>query len=155
MDWTTVLQYDLPYLHPVVVHAPIALLIAAAGAAAGYAAVGRRPWRTATLALLVAGAAGAWAAGQTGEVLEDAVEGDPQVEVLIETHEAAAAWTLYMSLAGALAFAGATVALRRRSAASADPLALRIALFLPALAAALLVAYAGHVGGLMVWGVPR
>lgn len=150
-----VFQYDLPYLHPVVVHAPIALLVAAAGAAAGYVATGKSNWRWMTLALLVAGSAGAWLAQETGETLEDAVEGDPQVEALIEIHEDAASWAWRMSMIGALAFAGATVWLRRRAPAPRDPLALRIVLFLPALAAALLVAYTGHVGGLMVWGVPR
>jgi hypothetical protein len=55
---------------------------------------------------------------------------------------------------GAVAFGGASLWLRRRPAGR-EPLALRLALLLPALAAGLFVAYAGHVGGLMVWGVPK
>ena len=151
----TVFQYDLPYLHPVVVHAPIALLIAAAGVAAGYVVTGLRSWRWTTLALLVFGSVGAWLAHETGEVLEDAVEGDPQVEALIDIHEGAAGWAWRMSMLGSIAFAAASLWLRRRAPAGRDPLALRLFLFLPAVAAALLVAYTAHVGGLMVWGVPR
>ncbi len=151
----SVFQYELPYLHPVVVHAPIALLIGAAGAAAGYVVTGLRSWRWVTLGLLVAGSIGAWLAHETGEVLEDAVEGDPQVEALIDTHESAAAWAWRASMIGAVAFAGVSIWMRRRAPAHRDPLAIRLALLLPALAAALLVAYAGHVGGLMVWGVLR
>ena len=151
----TVFQYELPYLHPVVVHAPIALLIAAAGTAAGYAFVGRRAWRLSTLALLTAGAIGAWLAHETGEILKDAVEGDPQVEALVDTHEGAAGWAWRASMIGAMAFAGASIWLRHRPPTGRDPLALRLALLVPAVAAALLVAYTGHVGGLMVWGVPK
>jgi uncharacterized membrane protein len=151
----TVFQYELPYLHPVVVHAPIALLIGAAGAAAAYAFAGTRTWRLTTLALLIAGSVGAWLAHETGETLEDAVEGEPHVEALIETHEGAAEWTQRAALLAALSFAAASLWWRARPASGGEPLAARLLLLLPALAAALLVAYTAHVGGLMVWGVPR
>jgi hypothetical protein len=36
-----------------------------------------------------------------------------------------------------------------------EPLGLRLLLFVPSVAAAALVAYTGHLGALMAWGVPR
>jgi uncharacterized membrane protein len=154
MDFQTVLQYELPFWHPAVVHVPPVLLVAAAAAATGYAVLGRPAWRLAALLLLVPGALAAWVAAETGETLYAAVEGEPQVEALIDAHHAAAAWALWTGAAAALAFLAATLWRRRRPAAGPEPLALRLLLLVPAWAAALCVAYAGHVGGLMVWGVP-
>lgn len=155
MDLHAVLQYELPYLHPVVVHAPPVLLVLAALAAVGYAITGRPAWRWATLLLLVPGALVSWWAVETGEALYAAVEGEPQVEALIGAHRAAAAWTLWASAAAALALLAVTFWQSRRGRAEPVPLVVRLLPLVPALVAALAVAYAGHVGGLMVWGVPR
>lgn len=155
MDLHTVLQYELPYLHPVAVHAPPVLLVLAAVAAVGYAVAGRPAWRWATLLLLVPGALVSWWAVETGETLYAAVEGEPQVEALVGAHQTAAGWTLWASAVAALAFLAVTLWMRRGGRPDPAPPALRLLLLVPAVAAALAVAYAGHVGGLMVWGVPR
>ena len=148
-------QYDIPYLHPLAVHFPIVLLLLAAGAAVLYALVGRGVWRLAALGLFALGTLGAVVAGQTGETLKQDVEGEPVVEAVLGTHERVAEVTTWAAALATLAYGGLTVAARRRDAASArEPLAWRLAALVPAVAAALLVAYTGHLGGVMVWGVP-
>lgn len=149
-------QYEIPYLHPLAVHVPMVLLLLAAGVAVVYAARGTVLWRSAALVLLALGAAGAWFAVQTGETLAEAVEGEPMVDLVGGAHETAAEWTAWTSTVGALLFAGVAVWRRRQPATpeAADPLLVRLALLVAALAAAALVAWTGHLGGIMVWGVP-
>ncbi len=153
-------DYAIPYLHPLAVHFPLVLLLLAALAAAAYAATGRALGRQAALAFLLAGTAGAWWAGETGETLEHDVEGEPMAVAILDTHEMMAEWTLRLGLLASVAAAGATLALRRRAAAwpdaapSPEPLWARALVLLPAVAAAALVAWTAHLGGLMVWGVP-
>lgn len=146
------MDLTLPYLHPAVVHFPIALLMAGAVAAVGYAVVGRAPWRWAALLLIGAGAAGAFVAHETGEELEDAVEGEARVEALVERHEDAAAWAQWLAVAATAVLAGAAFVSRRRTVP--DGLAVRLVALALALGAAGAVGWAGHLGGLMVWGVP-
>ena len=152
-------QYDIPYLHPLAVHFPLVLLLLGAGAAVLYAALGRGVWRQAALVLFALGAVGAFASVQTGGALGQDVEGEPVVEAVLGTHARMADYTLWASVLAALAFGGLTLALRRRAGgrpadADREPLVWRVAALVPALAAALLVAYTGHLGGIMVWGVP-
>ena len=157
MRFDLLAQYDVPYLHPLAVHFPIVLLLVAAGAALLYALVGRGVWRVAALVLFALGAAGALVAQQTGQALAQDVEGEPLVEAVLGAHSRTAGYTLWASAAAVLAFGGLTVAARRRGdtgGAAREPLAWRLAALVPATAAALLVAYTGHLGGVMVWGVP-
>ena len=152
-------QYDIPYLHPLAVHFPLVLLLLGAGVAALYAALGRPVWRQAALAFFALGAVSAYVARETGHELEHAVEGEPVVEAVVETHETMANYTMWTAAFTALAFGGLTVVLRQRAQREAvlgdrEPLGWRVAVLVPALAAALLVAYTAHLGGVMVWGVP-
>ncbi len=153
MRFDLIQQYDIPYLHPLMVHFPLVLLLLAAGAAVLYAALGRPVWRGAALVLFVLGAAGAFAARQTGETMEHDMEGEPVVEAVLPTHERMAEVTMWTAIAAALAYGGLTVAARRR-AGGTEPLAWRLAALLPAVAAAALVAWTAHLGGIMVWGIP-
>ncbi len=143
---------DIPYWHPVVVHFPIALVLFGAAAAAVYAALGWAFWRGVALAAFAVGALSAWVAVRTGETLEEAVEGTPVVDALVGRHEDLGEWALWLSLATLIALAGATV-WARRTGAEREPVALRLAVAALALAAAVLVAMTGHLGGQMVWGV--
>ena len=149
-------DYTIPYLHPLAVHFPLVLLLVAASAATLYAVTGRALGRQAALAFLLAGTAGAWWAEETGEALEPAVEEEPMAVVLLDTHEDMAGWTLRLGLLASVAAAGATLALRRRPdlVAPTEPVWARLLVLVPALAAAALVAWTAHLGGLMVWGVP-
>ncbi len=149
----TVPEYTLPYLHPVVVHAPLACLLFGALAAAGWAVTARPAWRLVTLALTAAGTAASWLAVETGETLYDGVQGAPEVEALIKFHAQGATRTLWIALVATVLLAAATVWLRRRGTPR-DPLWLRLALTLLVWFAAAAVVWTGHLGGLMVWGVP-
>ena len=101
--------------------------------------------------LLGLGAAGALAAYLTGEEMEAQAEGVPIVEMLVEKHESLGKWTLVVATGATLAVAAcAWVEARRRTL----PAALRWITALLVLAAAGLAAWTGHLGGLMVWGVP-
>ena len=113
-------QYEIPFLHPLAVHFPLVLLLLGAGAAAFYLVLGRAVWRQAGLVLFALGAVGAWAAGETGHDLYQAVEGDPIVEDVVGLHRDGAEWTLWSSAAGALAF-GVASAARLRRTGRADP----------------------------------
>ncbi|MEP0547799.1 MAG: DUF2231 domain-containing protein [Rhodothermales bacterium] len=144
---------EIPYWHPVIVHFPIALLIFGAGMAAVYAVVGRAFWRGVTLLAFAAGTLGAWAAVWTGEAIYEGVEGTPIVEALVETHEEFGEWALWLGVATTLVLVGVTVWARHTKRDAADPVAVRLIVLALALAAAGLVARAGHLGGTMVWGV--
>lgn len=151
-------DYTIPYLHPLAVHFPLVLLLVAAGVAVLYAATGRPLGRQAALVFLLAGTVSAWWAEETGETLEHAVEEEPMAVVMLDTHEAMAGWTLRLGLLASVAAAGTTLALRRRptpdSPPVAEPVWARLLVLVPAVAAAALVAWTAHLGGLMVWGVP-
>ncbi|WP_412068155.1 DUF2231 domain-containing protein [Rubrivirga sp. IMCC43871] len=162
-------QYEIPFLHPLLVHFPLVLILLGAGAATMYLVFGRGVWRQAALVFFVFGAAGAWAAAETGHDLEQAVEGDPIVEQVVERHEQGADWTIWLSVAAALAFGVASVARIRRPQKPEEegeetpvkPRSRREALwgrllgFVLALAAAGAVAWTAHLGGIMVWGIAR
>ena len=105
-----VADYRIPFLHPLLVHFPLVLLLLGAGAAAMYLALGRAVWRKAGLVLFVLGAASAWAAAETGPALYQAVEGDPLVEEVVGRHQDGAAWTVGSSALAALAFGLVSVA---------------------------------------------
>ena len=170
-------EYEVPFLHPLLVHFPLVLLLLGGAAAGLYLVLGRAVWRRAALVFFVLGAASAWAAAATGPRLYRAVEGDPVVESIVYTHQGAAEWTVWTASLAAFVFAVlSAVALVRRAPAppepadepprrrwwtrsrpraSREPMWGRLLGLLPALAAAALVAYTAYLGGLMVWGVPR
>jgi len=160
-------QYEIPFLHPLVVHFPLVLLLLGAGAAVLYLVFGRAFFRQAGLVLFLLGSVGAWAAERTGGDLYNAVEGDPLVEQVVERHEQGAEWTVWMSVIAALGFGVVSASRIRRpkrpaegeapapAAPVREPLWGRLLVLLPALAAAVLVAWTAHLGGIMVWGVPR
>jgi uncharacterized membrane protein len=160
-------NYEIPFLHPLVVHFPLVLLLLGAAAAGFYLLLGRGVWRRAAFILFVLGALSAWAAAETGPALADAVD-DPLVEQIVDRHAAAAEWTVAASAFAAAFFALlSALALRTRSSGgepaegeappprSREALSGRLLGFVFAAAAAVLVAWTAHLGGLMVWGVPR
>ena len=149
------MDYVIPTWHPFLVHFPIVLLLLAGGLSVGYAVTGRALWRTLTGAALGLGTLGALFANRTGEALHDEVEGTPIVEVFVEQHEEFGEWALWLGAGATLVWLGVTVWQRRtaRSLDVRDPLWARLLLAGLALAAAVLVLRAGHLGGIMVWGV--
>ena len=127
-------------LHPLLIHFPIALVIAAALAEGAAIVTADEGWRTVAVENVRAGAVFALLATVAGWRLALAPEMD--VSPLLEWHR----WLGTVAAGAALAAALATGGVRRRSALGGR--IYRIALF----TAGALVAVTGHVGGLLVWG---
>ena len=130
-------QYEIPYYHPLAVHFPLVLLLLGAAASALYAALGTATWRWAALILIALGAGTAIWAEETGETLEETVDGEPVAAVVL----------VLVSL---------SVWARRQPDRflPREPIAGRVAVLVLAGLAAGLVAWTAHLGGIMVWGVP-
>jgi uncharacterized membrane protein len=126
-------------LHPVLVHFPIALILAAAAAEIA-ALFTRAAWRTIAIANLRAGAAMGALTAIAGWALASTSLVEPSR--LLSWHRWAGMAATAMAIGAAL--------LSRRSHAAAGPsrLVYRAALF----AAAAMIAVAGHLGGTLVWG---
>ncbi len=152
----TVFQYEIPVWHPLAVHFPLALILAAAAAAVVWSFRGTSFWRRCALLLFTLGMAGGIAAYKTGEAMEEQAEGTPIVEELVELHEDMALYALIATGVTLVALAGVSVWLERRTTLERnlkDPLAARLVLAVAAVIAAALVAWTGHIGATMVWGV--
>ncbi|MEM9996726.1 MAG: DUF2231 domain-containing protein [Bacteroidota bacterium] len=160
MDWLLApFEYDLSTWHPLAVHLPVVLLPLGALAAVVYAVTGGVRLRLGLLVLFAVASAATWWAVETGQRLYDEVEGTPIVDELIAQHRTTASWTLRLSGAVTLLLAGLTGWRTWQLRTSAGPRRLvadarwaRLIVVVLAGAAALLVVYAGHVGGVMVWG---
>lgn len=125
-------------LHPLLIHFPIALVIAAALAEGTAMLTADEDWRTVAVGNVRAGAVFALLATIAGWRL--ALGPEMEVSPLLEWHR----WLGTVAAGAALAAALATAGVRRRSTLRVY----RIALF----AAGTLVAVTGHFGGLLVWG---
>ena len=126
--------------HPLLVHFPIALVLAAAGAELGASLTRRASWRTVAVVNLRAGAAMTVLTMIAGLVLATAsfVEATPSLTL----HK----WT---GLIAAVVTVAAALASRRAELeAPSSVMVYRSALF----AAAALVALAAHLGAALVWG---
>jgi uncharacterized membrane protein len=127
-------------LHPLLIHFPIALVIAAALAEGAAIVTADEGWRTVAVENVRAGAVFALLATVAGWRL--ALAPEMEASPLLEWHR----WLGTVAAGAALAAALATGGVRRRSALGGR--IYRIALF----TAGALVAVTGHVGGLLVWG---
>ena len=127
-------------LHPLLIHFPIALVIAAALAEAAAMVTADERWRTVAVRNVRAGAIFALLAAIAGWRL--ALAPEMEVSHLLEWHR----WLGTVAAAAALAAALAAGGVRVGSALGGR--IYRVALF----AAGTLVAVTGHFGGLLVWG---
>ncbi|GIV15852.1 MAG: hypothetical protein KatS3mg022_1287 [Armatimonadota bacterium] len=151
-------MYQIPILHPILVHFPIAFILLAALTALAWLVWGTRFWRNVTLILLIAGFIGGLGAYFTGEAAEEFGEGSARVEQFEKQHESTALLTLVatgLSLFVLAAYTGAS----RRLLPSGNPdekdmPVVRVVVAVLTVAAAVLVGRTGHLGGLMVWGQP-
>lgn len=153
-----VFDYRIPVLHPLAVHFPLGLLLAGALVALVWMFRGTAFWRRSLLLLLVLGSAGAVFAYVTGEAMEEQSEGVPIVDDLIDLHEQMGRYTLVVAIVACLGVALLSLRQERPRAGGVparDPIALRLVLGLLVCLAAALVAWTAHIGGTMVWGVPR
>lgn len=159
MGFDSVFQYEIPYLHPLVVHFPMVLLFLAAGGSTVYLVRGTSLWRKVVMIFLGLGTATAFWARTTGETLRQSVEGTPIVDELVAYHSVMATLT---SFAGAVAFVAVLLFSywwsRQRNRTTFDktePFLFRCVLFVLTAFVAAVVAYTAHIGGVMVWGVPE
>jgi uncharacterized membrane protein len=127
-------------LHPLLVHFPIALVLAAAGAECVVIATTRTAWRTVAVANIRAAAAMGVVTAITGWIFARApfVDLGPTLE-----------WHRWLGMAAAAAAIGAALLSSRLCGASrASAFAYRGMLFVTAL----LVTVTAHSGGTLVWG---
>ncbi len=127
-------------LHPLLIHFPIALVLAAAAAEGAASITADDRWRTVAVRNVRAGAVLALMATIAGWrlALAPGIEASP----LLEWHRWLGTIGAGVTLAAALATSGAV------SGSALDVWMYRIALF----GAGTLVAVTGHLGGLLVWG---
>jgi uncharacterized membrane protein len=126
--------------HPLLVHFPIALVLAAAVAELVVIATSRTAWRTVAVANIRAGAAIGVVTAITGWLFA----GTPVVDVGPSLE-----WHRWLGLAAAVGAIGAALlSLPLHVSARRSPFVYRVMLF----TTALLVAITGHLGGTLVWG---
>ncbi len=149
-------MFGIPYLHPVLVHFPVAFFLLAALTAFAWLIRRKAFWRQATLLLLFFGLLGGFAAYYTGDDVAEAFKDKPSVKALVERHEDAALWTMIagcVALAGFIAAEVSSADKERKGLDGPDrKLGVRALLFLLVFVTAALVGYTGHLGGTMVWG---
>jgi uncharacterized membrane protein len=126
--------------HPLLVHFPIALVLAAAAAELVALAAPRTAWRAVALANIRAGAALGVVTAVTGWLFASSplIDGSPSLE-----------WHRWVGMAGAAGAIGAALlSSRLRASSRGSAFVYRVTLFVTAL----LVAITGHLGGTLVWG---
>jgi uncharacterized membrane protein len=148
-----VLRYSIPELHPLAVHFPVVLILVAAGFALLWLVRDRKRWLSLALWTESLGFIGSGAAYLSGESMKQQSEGVPVVEELIRMHEQAALYSLILVGASVILIALARVVLDRDDSRPGVHPFLRVLVAIFALVAAVLIAWTGHVGATMVWGV--
>ena len=126
--------------HPLLVHFPIALVLAAAAGELVVIATPRQAWRAVAVANIRAGAAMAVVTAITGWLFASSplVDASPSLE-----------WHRWVGMASAAGAIGAALlSLRLHVPSRRSAFVYRFTLFVTAL----LVAITGHLGGTLVWG---
>lgn len=149
------LQYEIPVLHPLVIHFPVALVLLGALVTVVWSVRGTSFWRRCALLLFTFGMAGGIVAYKTGEAIEEQSEGTPIVDELVGLHEDMALYALLATGLTLVVLAIISWWLERRTTLERnppDPLAVRIVIAIVAVISSLLIALTAHIGGTMVWG---
>jgi uncharacterized membrane protein len=141
-------------LHPLVVHFPVALLLAAPVLVllALFARDRARPCAVAALAVMAMGTIGAWVAVASGEAAGQVAERTPDITRIMMEHEELAETVRAVFTALTLVYAALILAPRilRREMPRKAALAAGIAFLALYAAACLLVADTAHLGGRLV-----
>ncbi|MDA1029292.1 MAG: hypothetical protein O3B41_09605 [Bacteroidetes bacterium] len=146
--------YTIPVNHPVLVHFPIAFGVMAIVFATIWLLRNRLYWLGMTTWFQGLALVGALMALRTGEAMEEQSEGIAIVDELVDYHELmaeSAAWAIGISFLWMIC---ARWIISRDTLHSEAAYWIRLVTFLLVLVSAILVGLTGHIGGLMVWGVP-
>lgn len=148
-------QYEIPYLHPLMVHFPLVMILLGGGTAAMWLIRATEVWKNVTTWLFGLSMVFSIASKQTGETLADSMEGEALLKTVLEAHEQGADLTVLLNVLIVVVllfvwFSGRFTQTKRFENATW----LRGLLAVLALAAAVMVAYTAHLGGIMTWGVP-
>ena len=125
--------------HPLLVHFPIALVLAAAAAELVVIATSRKAWHTVAVANIRAGAVMGVVTAITGWLFA----ASPLVDATRSLE-----WHRWLGMAGAAGAMGAALLSSRLHVSSRAAFVYRFTLFVTAL----LVGITGHLGGALVWG---
>lgn len=148
-----VLRYQIPVVHPFVIHFPIALVIVALVFVLVWIFRDRIFWMRNAIIVQVFGFIGAMAAYLTGEAMKEQSEGVPIVEDLVHAHEDAALIALILIGVSIVSLVGARLFSNRDTSHPGTRFWIRLVVGMIAVAAAVAVAWTAHIGGTMVWGV--
>ena len=149
-----ILKYTIPVAHPVVVHFPLALGLAALIFVAGWAFRDKLFWLYASMWLTALAWIGSILALRTGEVMEEQSEGVAIVDELVHLHETMgerAAWALGLTLLWLLFSRWHS---SHDIGKSGTRLWIRLVALLLMVSAGIFLVLTGHLGGVMTWGVP-
>ena len=150
-----VFQYEIPILHPTLVHFPVVLILLAAAFAVVWAVRNSTGALMSAIAIQCAAVLMTTFAYLTGEEMEERGEGVPIVDLLVEIHEQAALFTLILATLTLLSLLVALIMRRRGMIHAGSHRPFRILIVLLALVSILAVVWTAHVGGTMVWGTVR
>ena len=147
-------SYTIPVLHPIAVHFPIVLIVAAAVCVLIWAFRDRMYWLWGALYLSIPAFVSAIVALRTGEQMEEQSEGIAIVDQLVHFHEDLAEYTVWTLGVGLAYLAYAIWSTRRDIQHPGTRIWIRLTAVLIFLLVAGLVIVTGHAGGVMTWGVP-
>lgn len=150
-----VFEYRIPVLHPLAVHLPVTLLLAAALAALIWMFRGSAFWRRCLLFLTLLSVPATLLAYLSGDTMKERSEGVPIIDQLVDLHERMALFTFIATVAVTILLGVYGVGAERSRAGSRDPIQVRVAISMLIFLAATLVAWTAHIGATMTWGVAR
>jgi len=148
-----VFNYSIPVLHPIIVHFPVALSVMGLLLVTGWLIRNRPFWLNGTLWVLGSALAGAIFALRTGEAMEEQGEGIAIVDEFVHLHETFAERTTWLLAITVVWLLVAKWMSRNDISQSGAAAWIRWLSFALVLATALMMAFTGHVGGVMTWGV--
>lgn len=136
-------MFSATHLHAMIVHFPVALVLVAFLSELAGLLLKKQFYQQATLYIIVLAALGAIAAFLTGDAAGDGMEGG-SLQQALEVHQEAATFTLWLTLAAAVAKIGLNLLKKQMNW-------LKAVSFVLLLAAAGSVALTGYLGGQLVF----
>jgi uncharacterized membrane protein len=150
-----VFQYEIPVLHPLLVHFPVVLILLSACFALVWAVRNTNGALLSAVAIQCLAVLATTLSYLTGEEMEERGEGVPIVDMLAGIHEQAALATLILSTLTLIFLLGALFMKRRGMIHSGSHRPLRMLIIVLGITSIAAVLWTAHIGGTMVWGTVR